>query len=280
MSIFKELIKAEEQDFYLRNTTYLMRIPEQKFREELTALYNSKDELHKALATLLNAIFTDGKPTFYLSFRSFEHLLNNDKNLSYKGRTGIATTIYKKLYSRLSYYFADSASFEVVEWASKETRTPSCIALVSEETLLSMGNQMMIKLASNWHQMAIKTLSNLHKCYEITEQSQKAHHILDTNTNTSSTNTRTLRSEGASVDSNDSFKDENLTPYKVKTSPWYQHYLKSSIIEQKFNSFPESLKRQAVAIVDKDDFVSFVNENTPKTFRYEDPLALLKAKLG
>lgn len=42
-----------------------------------------------------------------------------------------------------------------------------------------MGDGMMMKLASNWHEMAMKQLWNLRKCYEITEQFKKSSHDKD-----------------------------------------------------------------------------------------------------
>jgi hypothetical protein len=78
-------------------------------------------------------------------------------------------------------------------------------------------------------------------------------------------------------------KDEEsntLPPWKVKTSPWYQHYLKSSIVEQKFHLLPESIKQQAFYISDKDEFLTFVNQNTPVGFKYVDPLTVLVAMMS
>ena len=189
MSILKDLIKKQEEDFYLRKTTFINYIPEKAIRDELSGLYNSSDELANALGTILNAIYTDGKPTFYLSMRTLATLLNEDKNLSYKGRKGIPTTNYRAIYAKLFAYFASNSTFTVISKADQVTKTPACIQLHDQNTLLSMGNQMIIKLASNWHQLAIKQLSNLRKCHEIIEQSQKQQHDTDNDTSYSTSTT-------------------------------------------------------------------------------------------
>lgn len=188
MSVLKDLIKKQQEDFYLRKTTFLNHIPEQAIRDELVGLYNSSDELAKALGTIINAIYTDGKPTFFLSMRSLTVLLNEDKNLTYKGRTGIPTTNYRAIYAKLFAYFTSNSTFTIVAKANKEAKTPACIQLHDQNTLISMGNQIIIKLASNWHQQAVNTLSNLRKCHEITKQSQKQQHDTDIDTSYSTTN--------------------------------------------------------------------------------------------
>ncbi len=99
------------------------------------------------------------------------------------------------------------------------------------------------------------------------------------NTNPIPTNKKSSKVRKDSFLKEEKNSTPELPPYKVKASPWYQHYLKSSYIEQQFNSFPESLKLQAIAITDKEDFLAFVNENTPPTFQYVDPIGLLLASL-
>lgn len=219
MSVFKDIIKKQEEDFYLRKTTYLSHIPEQNLRKELVSLYNSSDELAKALGTILNAIYTDGKPTFYLSMRSLAQLLSEDKNLSYKGRTGIPTTNYRTIYAKLFTYFATDSTFTLIAKADKLTKTPACVQLHDENTLLSMGNQMIIKLASNWHQMAIKQLSNLSKCHDNTDESGKVQHDY---VNTTLTLTPTTRKLGAKAPKNSeeenikNFRNSEQTPEEIK----------------------------------------------------------------
>lgn len=67
-----------------------------------------------------------------------------------------------------------------------------------------------------------------------------------------------------------SFKDTKLVPeFEVKTSPWYQHYLKSSYNEETFNSLPlktrQSLYDQTLKLKEidgseaKDKFISALN---------------------
>lgn len=176
MSFLEKAIKEQEEDFYLRKTSYLMHIQSTEFRAQLTGLYNHSDLKWKVVATILNAIATEGKPTFYLSRRYLENLIAEDsKNLSYKGRKGIKTTEYRQAYAELFNLIASNGDgFLLVEEPSREHKTPACIQLSDEKTLLSMGDQMMIKLASNWHQTAVKQLSNMRKCHEIAEQSKKS----------------------------------------------------------------------------------------------------------
>lgn len=183
MSILSDLIKKQEEDFYLRNTTFLNHIPERALRDELVGLYNSPDELARALGTIINAVYTSGKPTFYMSMRSLTTLLKEDKNLSYKGRPGIPSTNYRIIYAKLFAYFASNSTFTIVSKADQKYMTPACIQLHDQNTLLSMGNQIIIKLASNWHQQAIKHLSNMRKCYEMTKQNEKQQHITFTSNN-------------------------------------------------------------------------------------------------
>lgn len=181
MSIFKDFITKQEQDFYLRSTTYLMQIPSKKFRDELSNLYNSADLQMMTIATVLNAIYTDGKPTFFLSYRSMVTIIENDKNLTYKSRQGIKTTQYSQAYKLMRDYFETSTAFDLICNSSQDNKSPMCIALVDEDLLLSMGDQMMIKLASNWHQMAIKTVQVLNT----KDKSDKSLHVSDLNTNLS-----------------------------------------------------------------------------------------------
>lgn len=156
MSILNEFVKQQEEDFYLRNTTYVNHIPEVEFRNEVVALYNRPEAHMRLLGTLLNAIYTDGKPTFFLSKRRVYMLVETDaKNLTYKGRPGVVKT--DKIVSDLINYIKSSPSFVVCYESSKEKKTPFCIQLINPSTIGQMGHQMAIKLASNWHQMAIKT---------------------------------------------------------------------------------------------------------------------------
>lgn len=163
MSILKNALKEQEKSFYLKSTTYLMCIKEKLFREELTALYNSEDLSLRAMATILNGIYTDGKQTFFLSFRSFEKLLiKDDINLNYKGRSGIKKEKRKHVY-KLIYTMFNNIGFAIEAMYSKEHKTPACITLVDDETLTNMGTTMAIKMAKNWRQSAINCLSTIHQ---------------------------------------------------------------------------------------------------------------------
>lgn len=192
MSIYENFIKNQENDFYLRSTTYLMQIGSKEFREELTKLYNTGDLQMMTIATILNAIYTDGKPTFFMSARILDSLLEGDKNLAYKGRRGIKSTEYRQAYSLMKAYFNTADAFDLVSDSSKDTKAPMCVALVDEMTMRSMGDQMTVKLASNWHQMAIKTIQALNT----KEVSGKSIHdtVIDTVTVTSSVNLKGKKS--------------------------------------------------------------------------------------
>jgi hypothetical protein len=182
MSIHARYLEKQANDFYLRSTTYLMQIGNKEFREELTRLYNTGDIQMMTVATILNAIYTDGKPTFYLSMRSLSELLESDKNLSYKGRRGIAPGEYREAYSLVVDYFDKEPEFDLHYRSSQQMKTPMCVSLVDEIILRSMGDQMMIKLASNWHQTVIKNRQAL----DTIEQSENSIHdtVTDTSTGT------------------------------------------------------------------------------------------------
>lgn len=85
---------------------------------------------------------------------------------------------------------------------------------------------------------------------------QKTHKPIIKNCSTSNkTNTTILTntpeaSASGQVSDILSLKDKgsnNLHPYKVKTSNWYQHYLKSPINEEVFKSLPEEIKSSLYA---------------------------------
>jgi len=157
MGILTDFLQDRSNDYYLRNVSYLMRISDVAFREELTGLYNLPDLQAMAVATVLNAIYTDGKPTFFLSRRSFSALIEADKNLSYKGRRGIEPGEHNQAYIRLQDYFREKKYFYVDCEASNEDKAPMCVSLVDESLLRMMGEQMIIRLASNWSRTVVKT---------------------------------------------------------------------------------------------------------------------------
>jgi len=170
-----DCIEAETK-LYLKSTSYLMHIPEVDFRRKLTDLYNSDNEVKKAVASILNAIYTDGLPTFCISLRSFTELISSDKNLRYKGRIGInmSKQNLNKVYGTLVHkLFAESTDWEII--CSQHQFRPHLVSMVNESIIGQMGHQMTIKLASNGYQMAIK----IFQANESKGESGKGRPVLD-----------------------------------------------------------------------------------------------------
>ena len=222
MNILQTYLDDLEKDFYLRNTTYLMQIGDQSFREMLTGLYNSADIQMMTVATILNAIYTDGKPTFFLSMRSLSTLLSEDKNLSYKSRRGIAVSEYREAYAKALNYFREKDAFELNFEASKKTKMPMCVCLVDEMTLRSMGDQMMIKLASNWHQMVIKTR-------QVMESTEQSGNFIHDNINVNA-NVKQERQTVPALPSNEEDEEESNSNSLPEEGEFHQKPLKELVV--------------------------------------------------
>lgn len=149
-------------DLRLTKTTYLLHIPHDKFRANLTMYYNHPKAEVRAIGSIQNAIHTHGKPTFHITRSDFANLIKADNfNLTYKGRIGIPNV--QRTYCDLIDLLKKSDEFSVIDDFEDGSFVPILIGLVDEEIIKSMGDQFTIKLASNWHQTAIKIHQELKK---------------------------------------------------------------------------------------------------------------------
>jgi hypothetical protein len=172
MSLFSRAIKDQEESSHLTKTTFLNLVKETEFRELLTKLYNSDSTQLKLTATILNAIYTEGKTTFFLSKRSLLALIKSDKkNLQYKQRTGIKLGKKAGIYVGylLKEWLKSSSTYsewDIIRVCKPNEFNPTTIELVGKDVLDAMDSrgQLRVNQQSIIRQSVVNLGSMLGQC--------------------------------------------------------------------------------------------------------------------
>ena len=166
--MFEDLVTKQKESFYLTKTTFLNHIPEAKLRQQLTILYNAEDMKFRLLATILNAIYTQGLTTFFLSQKSLLKLIEQDKsNLEYKqrgpfslGRGNMKITYIRRDLMKLA---KSEGYFDVIYEAQPQVMLPSMIDVIDEDifNMMNEHGKMTKGLKANWRAAAINVMTTL-----------------------------------------------------------------------------------------------------------------------
>ena len=233
----------------LSETSLIEDLEPSEMRDVISDLYKEKQLNMRLLACVLNSVFTQHRGVFLFSKRILEDLVKNDKNLKRKAFNGDEYANFM--------VNTEGTYIERITDACEERRA-TVYRLSHKGILQILLGVISMKILKSQEEQCLNIFNSYGKSSR--ETSQKTSRDKNRSDMTSSASKRTAATAAGIVSKNLSSKEtsnsypasKRTTPnsvsipeWKVKSSRWYQHYLKSSINEDTFNSLPE-ITRQSL----------------------------------
>lgn len=261
LNSIKDHYKKRPDQAKLTETSLASELDPSEIKEVIETLYKEKNLNLKLLASVLNSIFTQHRGVFLFSYRICQDLVKNDKNIKRKSLNGDEY-----------FNFMINTEGKFIERISEacEDKRATVYKLSDKIILQHLLTVISTKILKEQEQQCLTIFNAYGKSSQKT--SQKTSRDM---TRSDLTRSDLIRPSRESVEEKNTFQDKEtigsnpekqklpphsfppekvritpkpsqavpeLPPYKVKASPWYQHYLKSPINEEVFNSLPEEIK--------------------------------------